>query len=95
MANPINALVRVEGTPLAALPPVDPLDLVRMIACARIMMPEAMVRLAASFPPEHLAEEAFRLYERFRPKIPSGEKGWGAKGVLDLALMERLTNWAA
>jgi biotin synthase len=44
---PINALVRVEGTPLAALPPVDPLDLVRMIACARILMPKAMVRLSA------------------------------------------------
>ena len=44
---PINALVRVEGTPLAALPPIDPLDLVRMIACARIMMPRTMVRLSA------------------------------------------------
>ena len=44
---PINALVRVEGTPLAALDPIDPLDLVRMIACARIMMPRAMVRLSA------------------------------------------------
>src|SRR5688500_17928 len=36
---PINALVRVEGTPLAALDPIDPLDLVRMIGCARVMMP--------------------------------------------------------
>src|SRR3954464_12758284 len=44
---PINALVRVEGTPLAALPPLDPLDLVRMIACARILMPKTMVRLSA------------------------------------------------
>jgi biotin synthase len=44
---PINALVRVEGTPLAGLPPVDPLDLVRMIACARVLMPKAMVRLSA------------------------------------------------
>jgi biotin synthase len=44
---PINALVRVEGTPLASLPPVDPLELVRMIACARILMPKAMVRLSA------------------------------------------------
>src|SRR5258706_9498472 len=44
---PINALVRVEGTPLASLPPIDPLDLVRMIACARILMPRAMVRLSA------------------------------------------------
>ena len=44
---PINALVRVKGTPLETLPPVDPLDLVRMIACARILMPAAMVRLSA------------------------------------------------
>jgi biotin synthase len=44
---PINALVRVPGTPLEHLPPVDPLDLVRMIACARILMPEARVRLSA------------------------------------------------
>ena len=44
---PINALVRVEGTPLEHLPPVDPLDLVRMIACARILMPRARVRLSA------------------------------------------------
>ncbi len=44
---PINALARVEGTPLAALPPVDPIDLVRMIATARIMMPKSRVRLSA------------------------------------------------
>src|SRR6187399_996838 len=44
---PINALVRVEGTPLASLPPVDPLDLVRLIATARIMMPRSRVRLSA------------------------------------------------
>ncbi len=44
---PVNALVRVKGTPLEALPPIDPLDLVRMIALARIMMPRAKVRLSA------------------------------------------------
>jgi biotin synthase len=44
---PINALVRVAGTPLAELPPIDPLDFVRMIALARVMMPRAMVRLSA------------------------------------------------
>jgi biotin synthase len=44
---PINALVRVAGTPLEHLPPVDPLDLVRMVACARILMPRARVRLSA------------------------------------------------
>jgi biotin synthase len=44
---PINALVPMEGTPLGKLPPVDPLDLVRMIAVARILMPRARVRLSA------------------------------------------------
>ena len=44
---PVNALVPVEGTPLAAMPPVDPLDLVRMIAVARILMPKTRVRLSA------------------------------------------------
>ena len=44
---PINALVAVEGTPLAARPPVDPLEMVRAIATARILMPRAMVRLSA------------------------------------------------
>jgi biotin synthase len=44
---PINALARVAGTPLENMPPVDPLDLVRMVACARILMPGARVRLSA------------------------------------------------
>jgi biotin synthase len=44
---PINALVPVEGTPLAHAKPVDPLDLVRMIAVARILMPKSRVRLSA------------------------------------------------
>ena len=44
---PVNALVAVEGTPLENQPPVDPIDLVRMIATARILMPKARVRLSA------------------------------------------------
>jgi biotin synthase len=44
---PINALVAVEGTPLEDLPPIDPLDLVRMVATARILMPHSRVRLSA------------------------------------------------
>jgi biotin synthase len=44
---PINALAAVPGTPLADRPPVDPLDLVRMVAAARIMMPLSRVRLSA------------------------------------------------
>ncbi len=44
---PINLLVRVAGTPLADRPPEDPLELVRTIAAARILMPRAFVRLSA------------------------------------------------
>ena len=44
---PINALVAVEGTPLADQPPVDPFEMVRMIATARIAMPASKVRLSA------------------------------------------------
>jgi biotin synthase len=44
---PVNLLVRVEGTPLADVPPVDPLELVRTIATARILMPASFVRLSA------------------------------------------------
>lgn len=44
---PINALVPVAGTPLAGRAKVDALDLVRMIATARIVMPAARVRLSA------------------------------------------------
>ncbi len=44
---PVNALVPVEGTPLADQPRVEIWDMIRMIATARILFPEAMVRLSA------------------------------------------------
>ncbi len=44
---PINHLVKVEGTPLADQPDLDPLEFVRMIAAARITMPTSRVRLSA------------------------------------------------
>lgn len=53
---PINALVAVEGTPLEAQEPVDPLELVRMVATARILMPTSRVRLSAGR--EQLTREA-------------------------------------
>ncbi|MFM1813290.1 MAG: biotin synthase BioB [Cyanobacteriota bacterium] len=53
---PINALVAVEGTPLEAQEPVDPLELVRMVATARILMPTSRVRLSAGR--EQLSREA-------------------------------------
>ncbi|HLV61458.1 MAG TPA: biotin synthase BioB [Fredinandcohnia sp.] len=53
---PINALVAVEGTPLADRPPVDTIEMVRAIATARIMMPKSMVRLSAGR--QQMSEEA-------------------------------------
>ena len=44
---PINNLVQVPGTPLHGTAALDPLEFVRTIACARISMPRAMVRLSA------------------------------------------------
>jgi biotin synthase len=44
---PINMLVQVEGTPLFGSDKLDPLEFVRMIAVARIMMPSSFVRLSA------------------------------------------------
>jgi len=44
---PINALVAVPGTPLESQEPVSPVEMVRAIATARILMPRAMVRLSA------------------------------------------------
>jgi hypothetical protein len=45
---------------------------------------QAMEALAASVEPEELNRIGFRLYEHFRPEVPAGAQGWGAKGVLDL-----------
>jgi len=56
---PINMLVRVEGTPLASMPALNPLEMVRAIATARILMPGSRVRLAAGR--KQLSPEAVTL----------------------------------
>ncbi len=56
---PINALVRVQGTPLAETAPIDAIDFVRVIAAARITMPTAYVRLSAGR--EAMTDEAQAL----------------------------------
>ncbi len=53
---------------------------------------QAMSELAKAFDPEELADEAYFLYEKFRPDIPSGKKGWGAEGELDLDYIRDLAN---
>src|SRR5579864_1807377 len=56
---PINALVRVKGTPLENQPKVDIWDMVRMIATTRILMPKSMVRLSAGRAEMSIPEQAF------------------------------------
>jgi biotin synthase len=56
---PVNALVRVEGTPASASHPLEPIDFVRTIAVARITMPASVVRLSAGR--ETMSEETQAL----------------------------------
>lgn len=51
---------------------------------------EAMQKLARAFTPRQLESKAYGLYEKFRPQIPEGKKGWGAKGELDLGQIRSL-----
>jgi hypothetical protein len=50
----------------------------------------AMEKLAAAHSSDDLAAKAYALYEKFRPAVPPGTTGWGAKGVLDLAGLAKL-----
>jgi biotin synthase len=52
---PINALMKVKGTPLGESAAIDNFEFVRTIAAARIMMPSSVVRLSAGR--EHMSEE--------------------------------------
>jgi len=51
---------------------------------------EAFRALARSVPKGELEAKAFALYEAFRPAVAEGQRGWGAKGVLDLARVRAL-----
>jgi len=50
----------------------------------------AMEKLAKAFTPKQLESKAYGFYEKFRPQIPEGTKGWGAKGELDLEYISSL-----
>jgi hypothetical protein len=50
----------------------------------------AMIELARSMKAKELAARAYSLYEQFRPSVPEGVRGWGAKGRLDLASVRGL-----
>ena len=51
---------------------------------------DAMRELAGSYGRKELEQSAFGLYEKFRPQIPKGTQGWGAKGELDIGKIRRL-----
>jgi hypothetical protein len=51
---------------------------------------KAMTELANATRPDELAQKGFGLYEQFRPQIPEGVRGWGAKGELDLGRISKL-----
>ena len=50
----------------------------------------AMEKLAKAYTPKQLESKAYDLYEKFRPEIPEGKKGWGVKGELDLDYIRSL-----
>jgi hypothetical protein len=79
-ADGIRAVVGAE--------PIDPATVQRYLESkfgpALEAAREAMRRLAKAFSLDELPPVAFGLYEQFRPQIPPGRAGWGAKGVLDL-----------
>ncbi len=74
--------------------PIDPAGVLEYLESkfgdALPLARRAMAELAGSFTPERLRETAFGLYEQFRPKIPPGKRGWGAKGALDLSFIRSL-----
>lgn len=62
----------------------------RKLGAALPAVRDAMRTLARSLGKQGLEERAYELYEKFRPSVPAGEKGWGAAGVLDTAKIEKL-----
>jgi hypothetical protein len=79
---------------LAGVKPADPAAVERYLAAkfgaGYAAAGEAMRLLAESRAPQVLAREAYALYEKFRPAVAPGVRGWGAKGTLDLAAIRRL-----
>ncbi len=89
---PVNHLVRVKGTPLADAAPLDPFEFVRVIAVARIVMPQSWIRVSAGR--ETMSEELQALcFTAGANSIFLGEKLLtvnNRKTDLDQDLLERL-----
>lgn len=78
--------------------PIDPASVRRYLAQkfgeSFDEVEDALKALAKAYPPRRLEQEAYGLYEDFRPRVPEGEKGWGAKGEFDLAHIRSLADRA-
>jgi hypothetical protein len=74
--------------------PIDPGHVRRYLARAfgddLAAVRAALEALAQAYPPDQLAARAYALYEAFRPAVPEGTKGWGAKGDLRLDAIRAL-----
>ncbi len=74
--------------------PIDPRSVERYLDKAfgesLAAVREAMEQLAAARPPAEIDAAAFGLYEEFRPRVASGQRGWGQKGRLDLRKLREL-----
>ncbi len=81
-----------QGRPIA--PAAVERYLRRRFGAAYPAVRAALEALAAAYPRETLARQAWRLYEAFRPRVPRGVAGWGKPGVLDLARIHALTRTA-
>jgi hypothetical protein len=55
-----------------------------------VAVASALRKLAGAYEPDELERRAYALYEQFRPVVPAGVGGWGAKGELDLGVVRRL-----
>jgi len=100
LGRPVPALNTPAGVRAASKgEPVDPASVQRYLSgkfgAALDDVRAAMEELASAFEPGELEEVAFELYEKFRPEIPGGKKGWGAKGELNLEYIRSLRDETA
>jgi len=100
LGRSIPALNTPEGVRAASKgQPVDPAGVRRYLSGkfgpALDDVRSAMEDLASAFGPGELEEVAYELYEKFRPEIPGGKKGWGAKGELNLEVIRSLRSETA
>jgi hypothetical protein len=81
-----------EMSAAASIPPLGLAGYQEGAVVSRPAVRTAMAKLARSFPPKELAARAYSLYEKFRPAVPTGTRGWGAKGELDLEKLKALAH---